>query len=70
MSDSSLADWPRLMLPCPLCQGDYPARPRLWDWIEIGPNALFIPDMCGTCESDPRQWKDYEDSDHFNVVDS
>lgn len=52
--------FPRQMLPCPHCQANYPARPLLWGWIDVGPNAPYIPDMCGDCEADPRQWRDYE----------
>lgn len=56
--------WPCQALPCPHCQADYPAKPLLWGWIEVGPGSPCVPDMCGICESDPRHWYDYEDQDH------
>ncbi|AZE48389.1 hypothetical protein C4K04_2717 [Pseudomonas chlororaphis] len=60
-----LCNWPLQMQPCPHCQADYPARPLLWGWIEVGPNSPCIPDMCEYCESDPRQWgEDYEDKNY------
>lgn len=64
MPESHQVNWPRQMWPCPFCLADYPDRPDLWDWIEVGPSSLCIPEMCGCCESDPRQWRDYDDQDH------
>lgn len=64
VSESLLMNWPRQMLPCTFCQADYPARPDLWDWIDVGPSSPCIPDMCGSCEADPRQWRDYDDQDN------
>lgn len=52
--------WPRQVLPCPHCQSNYPALPLLVGWIDVGPNAPCIPDMCGDCEADPRQWRDFD----------
>jgi len=58
--------WPRQMLPCPLCQADYPGRPTLWGWIEVGPTSPSIPDMCGMCEVDPPQWCYFDAKDSGN----
>lgn len=59
-----LSHWPRQVLPCQHCQAAYPGQPLLWGWIEVGPQPQSLPDMCGLCESDPRQWRDYENESY------
>lgn len=55
------AMWPRLMLPCPLCQADYPGLSMLWGWIEVSAVSHSIPTMCGKCEVNSRQWRDFDE---------